>query len=437
LASEWRQSKLKDEADILLGFAFRSAEFVTGSGSYRLLRGDNIKRGSIEWGEKTRYWCEPTADLLKYRLIDGDVVIGMDGSRVGENFARVSTDDLPALLVQRVACLRARSNLYQEFLRYLICNPRFTAYVRAVHTGTSIPHISGGQIGDYPIVVPPINEQVAIAHILGTLDEKIELNRRMSETLEAMAQALFKSWFVDFDPVRDKAEGRDPGLPQPLADLFPARFVESELGKIPEGWQVKQLPDIMAINPPRRLRRGEVAPYLDMSHMPTTSHSPEKLTQRAFGSGMRFQNGDTLVARITPCLENGKTAFVDFLADGQIGWGSTEYIVLRPKSPVPPQFAYCLARSDEFREFAIQGMTGSSGRQRVQAASLSHFLLVAGGDSVNQAFGGLVGPLLARARTATTESLILATLRNALLPKLISAEIRLRNSRVGLHQDQS
>ena len=86
--------------------------------------------------------------------------------------------------------------------------------------------------------MPPLPEQRAIAHILGTLDDKIELNRRMNETLEAMARALFKSWFVDFDPVRAKAEGRDPGLPKPLADLFPACLVDSELGEIPEGWEV-------------------------------------------------------------------------------------------------------------------------------------------------------------------------------------------------------
>jgi type I restriction enzyme S subunit len=97
------------------------------------------------------------------------------------------------------------------------------------------------------ITLPPLHEQRAIAHILGTLDDKIELNRRMNETLEAMARALFKSWFVDFDPVRAKAEGRDPGLPKPLADLFPARFVDSELGEIPEGWEVKPIGDLAEV----------------------------------------------------------------------------------------------------------------------------------------------------------------------------------------------
>ena len=103
------------------------------------------------------------------------------------------------------------------------------------------------------IPLPPLPEQRAIAHILGTLDDKIELNRRMNETLEAMARALFKSWFVDFDPVRAKAEGRDPGLPKPLADLFPARLVDSELGEIPEGWRPMPLGDVLSNESERRI----------------------------------------------------------------------------------------------------------------------------------------------------------------------------------------
>jgi type I restriction enzyme S subunit len=168
-----------------------------------------------------------------------------------------------------------------------------------------------------PIVLPPLPEQRAIAHILGTLDEKIELNRRMNETLEAMARALFKSWFVDFDPVRAKSEGRAPGLPKHLADLFPDSFEDSELGEIPKGWRVTPLPEVIDVNPTRALRKGDIAPYLDMANMPTRGHSPDAVIERPFGSGMRFVNGDTLVARITPCLENGKTAYVDFLLEGQ------------------------------------------------------------------------------------------------------------------------
>jgi type I restriction enzyme, S subunit len=337
-------------------------------------------------------------------------------------------------------------------------DPRFIFYFYRSNLGqheimsrvnpTGVPCISKPltSLRQFGIRLPVnVREQHAIAHILGTLDDKIELNRRMNETLEAMARAIFKSWFVDFDPVRAKAEGRDPGLPKPLADLLPARLVDaaqgsanvaggrtpgatSELGKIPEGWRVVALPDAMEVNPPRFLRKGEVAPYLDMANMPTRGHTPDIVIERPFGSGMRFINGDTLVARITPCLENGKTAFVDFLEDGQVGWGSTEYIVLHPKPPLPNEFGYCLARGTEFREFAIQSMTGTSGRQRVPSEALSHYLLAVPSEQIAAHFGGLIQPLFARAKQAAKECRTLAAVRDTLLPKLISGEVRVKDA---------
>jgi type I restriction enzyme S subunit len=290
--------------------------------------------------------------------------------------------------------------------------------------GTAQPNISPSLIQGIEIPLPPLFEQRAIAHILGTLDDKIELNRQMNETLDAMARALFKSWFIDFDPVHAKAEGRDPGLPADIAALFPDSFEDSYLGEIPHGWKAVPLPDMIEVNPVRGLRQGSVAPYLDMGNMPTRGHSPDVVRDRLYSSGMRFVNGDTLVARITPCLENGKTAYVDFLDDGQIGWGSTEYIVLRPKPPLPTELGYCLARSAGFRDFAIQSMTGTSGRQRVAAESLLHFRVASPPARVAELFGGLVKPLFVRSGTLAKESHTLALLRDTLLPKLLSGELR-------------
>ena len=196
----------------------------------------------------------------------------------------------------------------------------------AYATGTTVAGISQKALRSVLITVPPSSEQVVIGRVLGSLDAKIELNRRMNETLEAMARTLFKSWFVDFDPIRAKAESRDPGLPKPIADLFPARLIASELGETPEGWPVVTLPHVIDVNPTRPLPKGQVAPYLDMANMPTQGHTPDTVIDRPFGSGMRFVNGNTLIARITPCLEDRKTAFVDFLERWQIGWGSTEYL---------------------------------------------------------------------------------------------------------------
>jgi len=273
--------------------------------------------------------------------------------------------------------------------------------------------------------VPSLPEQRAIAHILGTLDDKIELNRRMNKTLEAMARAIFKSWFVDFDPVRAKADGRQPvGMDPATASLFPDAFEDSPLGKVPEGWAASPMSEVVEINPRRSLKKGTVAPYLDMKGMPTRGHRPDSWTMRALGSGTKFRNGDTLMARITPCLENGKTAFVDFLDEGEVGWGSTEFIVLRPRPPLPLEYGYYLARSDDVRTHAILNMTGSSGRQRVPPECLDHLLIPVPPAGVAKRFGELVQPLMAMITSNCEQSATLASIRDALLPKLLSGEIR-------------
>lgn len=323
-----------------------------------------------------------------------------------------------------------RERVDKRFLKYVCLSPGVRLELEARASGTSGSHqrVRPADALSISVEVPSDrSEQHAIANILGSLDDKIELNQRMGETLEAMARAFFQSWFVDFDPVRAKVDGRDPGLPQPIADLFPARLSDSEIGAIPEGWDVLALPKVILVNPTRTLRKGIMAPYLEMAHMPAAGHVPVDVVSREVGSGARFVNGDTLVARITPCLENGKTAYVDFLADGQVGWGSTEYIVLRPVEPLPSEYAYCLARSTEFRQFAIQSMTGSSGRQRVPADALQHFRVAVPPRPIAEAFGRYVKPLLKRASEAARESRVLAEIRDKLLPKLMSGELRVRN----------
>ena len=157
---------------------------------------------------------------------------------------------LPARVNQHVAIIRPDpGRLDPRYLRYFLIAPDTQVKLLSwAGSGGTRNALTKRMIESFDVFAPrDINEQRAIAHILGTLDDKIELNRRMSETLEAMARALFKSWFVDFEPVRAKAEGRDPGLPQPLADLFPARLVDSELGEIPEGWGRARFADTIEI----------------------------------------------------------------------------------------------------------------------------------------------------------------------------------------------
>jgi len=318
-----------------------------------------------------------------------------------------------------------------DFAYYLTKWDEFRQFAIAQMTGSSgRQRVPADSLAGFEATIPSIPTQERITDVLGKLDDKIELNRRMNRTLEKMAAAIFKSWFIDFDPVHAKADGRDPasgGLPAEIADLFPDTFEDSDLGPIPKGWKVRPLTDAIAINPKRTLAKGTLAPFLEMSNMPTRGPSPDAWRLREMTSGTKFVNGDTLVARITPCLENGKTAFVDFLQEGQVGWGSTEYIVLRPGGDIPPVFAYLLARTPDFRTFAIRQMTGSSGRQRVPPQSLSKFKLTLPelDSPLYRAIGDMTRPFFNRIRLAMKENRRLASLRDTLLPKLLSGEIEL------------
>jgi type I restriction enzyme S subunit len=377
-----------------------------------------VKESDRHAGPYPYYGASGAVDYVDNYLFDGEYLL------IAEDGENLRTRNTPAAFIARgkfwvnnhAHVVRGNNEADTRFLMYALTRANISGYL----TGSTMPKLTQGNLNRIPIWAPPIDYQRAIAHILCTLDDKIELNWRMNETLEAIARALFKSWFVDFDPVRAKSEGRDSGLPPHLADLFPDSFEDSELGEIPKGWAVESLADVVEVNPPRLLRRGEVAPYLDMANMPTRGHSPDSVIGRPLGSGMRFMNGDTLVARITPCLENGKTAYVDFLEDGQVGWGSTEYIVLRPKPPLPLPYAYCLARSSGFREFAIQRMTGSSGRQRVPVESLARHLLPLPPRPVAELFGEQVERILAGAALALAECRTLAAMRDHLLPWFFS-----------------
>ena len=276
------------------------------------------------------------------------------------------------------------------------------------------------------VEVPPLNIQCRISEFVGALDDRITLLRETNTTLEAIAQALFKSWFVDFDPVRAKQEGRAPeGMDEATAALFPDGFEKSELGLVPRGWRRLALEEAYEINPTRKLKKGEAAPYLDMASVATSGHAASGVIEREMGSGSKFINGDTLLARITPCLENGKTAFVDFLSDEQTGWGSTEFVVLRPKAPLPPYHGYLLARHPAFREHAIQSMSGTSGRQRVQNDVLGRYPVVVPSAEVAGSFGEVVGGIQQKIAANHQQAQTLASLRDTLLPRLISGQLRL------------
>ena len=350
------------------------------------------------------------------------VVIGRSGSLGGGQF--IKSDFWPLNTTLWVKDFRGND---RRFCYYLLKSLNLSQY----NAGSGVPTLNRNHIHPLPVKIPDVVEQRAIAHVLGTLDDKIQLNRRMNETLEEMARALFKSWFVHFEPVRAKMDGRWrrgeslPGLPAEHHDLFPDRLVPSELGEIPDGWEVKELGEVVELNPKESMKRGTVAHYLDMASLPTSGSSPNTPVLREFKSGTRFRNGDTLLARITPCLENGKTAFVRLLPEGTVGWGSTEFIVMRAIPPVPPEYTYLLARDTAFREHAIQSMTGTSGRQRVQVDALAPYLLPYPTADVWAELKALASPMLIQVELNRKESLALTEQRETLLPGLVTGEIQI------------
>ena len=344
----------------------------------------------------------------------------------------------------------------EDFLYYLARHPSFRSFAIARMEGTSgRQRVSWQSVSGFRFCFPSPNVRKTAGDILRGLDDKIELNRRMNRTLEAMAQAIFKSWFVDFEPVKAKAAAKAAGaspeeieraamtaiagkteaeldqLPdrqqQSLAKtaaLFPDAFQDSEIGEIPEGWEPKPFSNICEINPRRTLKKNSVATYLDMKSVTIEGPSPSGTIQREFKSGTKFMNGDTLLARITPCLENGKTAFVDFLEENETGWGSTEFVVIRPKDELPLSLGYFFARSDELRSHAIQSMVGTSGRQRVSKDAFDHLSIPTPIDSALYCqFGKFAETVMKAIRCNSNQSRTLAKLRDTLSPKLLSGEL--------------
>lgn len=338
--------------------------------------------------------------------------------------------DLDFALGQNLVLLRSNGELvYPPYLRWMVRGPQWWEQVgKFINVGAVFESLKCADIPKFELMLPSLSDQRAIAHILGTLDDKIELNRRRNQTLEAMARALFQDWFVDFGPVRAR-RGDPPGRPYLPADLWrllPERL--DEAGK-PAGWEMVPASELIEFNPSEPLRKGTHAPYLDMASLPTTGSSSRPPITRSFGSGMRFRNGDTLMARITPCLENGKTAFVQCLPDDAVGWGSTEFIVMRSRTPVPAEYTYLLARDTAFRDHAIRSMTGTSGRQRAQADSVAAFKLASpSDDAIWHAFSKLIAPMFESIKVNAAESDALAQLRDTLLPKLISGELRVADA---------
>lgn len=389
-----------------------------------IIRVNNFRDTRIDVSDVMKVSPEIAAKYERTRLKGGEVLLTVVGT-VGQ--VAVAPPSVAGFNVARaIAVIHPLPHVSAEWIALCLRSP-FSQHLLGSRANTTVQTtINLKDLRALPIPLPPENERVAITEMVGALDNRITLLRETNTTLEAIAQALFKSWFVDFDPVHAKMQGRTPeGMIEATAALFPDSFEESELGAVPKGWKWMPLNDAYEINPTRKLKKGDTAAYLDMAGVQTKGHSVSGVVQREMGSGTKFMNGDTLLARITPCLENGKTAFVDFLPTDQTGWGSTEFVVLRPKAPLPQYHAYLLARHPAFREHAIRSMSGTSGRQRIQNDVLSQFPVAVPNEPIAKAFSELVLAVQESIREGHQQAATLSELRDTLLPRLISGQLHL------------
>ena len=391
-----------------------------------VLRNQNIKGGRLDLSSPSYADEEHYLGRIKRAVPQaGDIVITREAP-MGD-VCQIPVG-LKCCLGQRQVLLRPDpKKVDSRFLLYALQSPYIQHQIGWNEgTGSTVSNLRIPVLEALSVPTPELAVQREVAETLGAIDDRITLLRETNTTLEAIAQALFKSWFVDFDPVHAKMQGRTPeGMDEATAALFPDNFEESELGAVPQGWNWVPLNVAYEFNPTLKLKKGEIAPYLDMAGVQTQGHSDGGVVQREMGSGTKFINGDTLLARITPCLENGKTAFVDFLPANTTGWGSTEFVVLRPKDPLPSYHAYLLARHPAFREHAIRSMSGTSGRQRIQNDVLSQFPVAVPNEPVAKAFSELVKVIHESICEAHQKAATLSALRDTLLPRLISGQLQL------------
>jgi type I restriction enzyme S subunit len=285
---------------------------------------------------------------------------------------------------------------------------------RAVTRGATQDNLSLDKLLSFPLPTPPLPIQRKIAGILSAYDELIENNQRRIKILEKMARTLYREWFVHF---------RFPGHEK-------VKMVPSSLGPIPHGWEVKPVIKCVDINPRVAVPREGVNPFVPMGSLANDSMLITNIETRVGNSGTKFQNGDTLFARITPCLENGKTGFVQFLPNSQgVACGSTEFIVLRSRT-LTPEFVYLLARSEEFRGNAIKSMSGASGRQRVQEKCFEGFLITQPPPSLLDRFSTIVVHTFRLIYQFHLQTINLRRTRDLLLPRLLSGQMDLGNKEV-------
>ena len=366
----------------------------------------NIVQNRLDLTEANFVSPEKFDEMKKGRLQRFDIVMTTRGS-IGK-VALFDCDPPKGLINAQMLILRADDEIInRKFLFYQTCSDDFQTKLKNFASGSAQPQIPIIDLKEVEIAVPPLPAQRKIAAVLSSYDDLIENNTRRIKNLEEMASTIYREWFVEF---------RFPGYEQ-------VEMVESQLGLIPQGWEVVTASQAISINPTASVPRHTEKPFVPMKSATEHSMLITDVEQRTSNSGAKFKNYDTLFARITPCLENGRTGFVQFLSsDDIIALGSTEFIVLRSKT-LNPYFVYLLAQTHDFRDNAIKSMTGATGRQRVVNQCFDNYFLPSPDQDSLRQFECIIAPLFKQVQNLCEKNTNLRQTRDLLLPKLISGEI--------------
>lgn len=388
---KWREVRLGEVCEkIGSGATPRGGKEAYHTSGISLIRSQNVLDFSFS-EDGLVYIDEEQAGKLKNVCVEpSDVLLNITGDSVARA-CMVEDEFLPARVNQHVAIIRGKKDIIlNSYILYFLQMSKPNLLMLS-SGGATRKALTKQMIEDVMIPLPSLRTQTKIVKLLDDIQKKLQCNERINKNLEAQAQAIFALMIV--------------------SSASPSCV----------------LSDIAELNPTRSLSKSTLARCINMSQLSTSSSFPNGWEYKPFNGGMRFRNGDTLLARITPCLENGKAAYINFLDDDEIAFGSTEYVVISTKGEYPPAFFYCLARYPAFVDYAVKNMNGSSGRQRVSAETVGKYVLPKLTQAEIDTFCTVVPRMFDICRNNALENHRLSAIRDTLLSSLMSGEIDVSN----------
>ncbi|WP_460054073.1 restriction endonuclease subunit S [Pseudomonas sp. S2_D06] len=418
--TDWEEATLEEVCRQVTDGTHDSPKQVA-EGGYPLVTGRAIKDRNIDFSVTYNISDEDHQKVIERSKPErNDILFANIGNSIGD-LVRVQTDR--SFSIKNVALFKPNPlKIFPRYLEYFLLSEQVQRFIKGSTRGSAQPFIGLGSLRGFPISLPPMDEQCSIGDLLGSLDDRIDLFRDINATLEAIVQALFKSWFVDFDPVRAKAAGLEPeGMDAATAALFPDSFEESKLGVVPRGWRVGVLGDVA------ETARKQIQPnamtvdtlYVGLEHIPRQSLALDSwgITDGLESAKSCFEKGDILFGKLRPYFH--KVVIAPF-----VGVCSTDILVCKAKEADYYGFVAMQLFSTELVAYAYRLSNGAK-MPRVNWKDLSDYVLVIPSVEVAAAYSDVVQPLFDQITANVHQAKTLAQLRDTLLPRLISGQLRL------------